>query len=66
MTSSTKKTEPNRPKLEGNYWDDFVAVLDLDFTSEFADWLEQDLIDLEAKLDRFSSKAAVKKSLRRK
>ena len=66
-TSSTDKSnsKTNHPSLQGDHWADLISLLDFDNSTDFSDWLEKDLKDLESKLSQFSSAAAIKKSLRR-
>ena len=65
MTTSSENKPSTTLNLEGKHWDEYIATLDVEFTCELGDWLSDDLAKLEAKLDRFTSPASIKKSLSR-
>ena len=65
MTTSSENKPSATPNLEGKHWDEYIATLDVEFTCELSEWLSEDLAELEAKLDRFTSPASIKKSLSR-
>lgn len=65
MPTSSEKPTTNTHPLEGTHWNEFIATLNVESAAEFADWLSEDLAELEAKLERFASKSSIKHSLRR-
>ena len=64
MPTSSENRTPNKPQLEGEHWDEFIATLAPEATEAFADWISKDLADLEEKLEQFVSPSSLRQSLR--
>jgi len=67
MPTSSEKQSPDNPKLEGEHWNDLIAVLhpkSHDSIESLDAWMSDQLTDLETKLAEFSSNRSIKKALR--
>lgn len=67
MPTSNEKRSPHDLKLESEHWDEFIAVLSPksnDSLESFDEWMSDQLDALETSLVQFSSRSAIKKSLR--
>jgi hypothetical protein len=67
MPTSTENPKPDDVRLEGEHWDELIAVLSpksIESLDSFDSWVSEQLSDLESKLAEFSSPNAIKKSLR--
>lgn len=63
-TSSDHRTPPQLPS-HGDHWLELTATLCRESTSEFGDWLSDELALLEEELDSYVTPRSLGKSLRR-
>ncbi|QDT13624.1 hypothetical protein [Planctomycetes bacterium K23_9] len=67
MPTSSENRTPNDLKLEGEHWNELIAVISpksIESLDSFDEWMSEQLSDLETQLDEFSSRRSIKKSLR--
>ena len=67
MPTSSENRTPANLNLEGEHWNELIAVLSpksTDSLESFDDWMSEQLLELEANLAQFSSPRSIKKSLR--
>lgn len=64
MTTSSKNTTHEAPKPSGEHWNELIATLPEQSVEQFGTWLDAQLAELDAELEKYVTKISLRKSLR--
>ncbi len=64
MPASSDHQTSTKPRLEGRHWIELTATLSFESTEVFANWVDDELAQMERELDFYVTPQSLRKSLR--